>query len=209
MQRRTVPWLAIIMALALLVPLRQGTAATGPVFSDTGPDAAGYGSGQGYPTQRGGALLPQRFMVGDYSHYDTLWPSHSVAKAPVPSELRRSADEITLSYQYQGVNYTLDDYLDRNPTTGLLIARDDTILFEHYRYARTDHDRFLSQSMAKTVTAMLLGIAVSEGAIHSIDEPAADYVPELAGTRIRQHDDPRAIAHVFRRRVYRGLQRQR
>ena len=47
----------------------------------------------------------------------------------------------------------------RNPTTGLLIAKDDTILYEHYQYARTDRDRFLSQSMAKTITAMLIGIA--------------------------------------------------
>ena len=74
----------------------------------------------------------------------------------------------------------IKDYLDRNPTTGLLIARDDTILYEHYQYARTDADRFLSQSMAKTITAMLIGIAVSEGKIKSIDDPVSAYVPGLA-----------------------------
>jgi CubicO group peptidase (beta-lactamase class C family) len=36
--------------------------------------------------------------------------------------------------------------------------------------------------MAKTLTGLLLGIAVSEGAIHSIEDMAATYVPELAGT---------------------------
>ena len=36
--------------------------------------------------------------------------------------------------------------------------------------------------MAKTITAMLIGIAVSEGAIKSIDELAATYVPQLVGT---------------------------
>ena len=66
--------------------------------------------------------------------------------------------------------------------TGLLIARDDTILFEHYRYARTDKDRLLSNSMAKTITALLVGIAISERAIRSIDDTAATYVPEMAGT---------------------------
>jgi CubicO group peptidase (beta-lactamase class C family) len=63
-----------------------------------------------------------------------------------------------------------------------LIAKDDTILFEHYQYARTDRHRFLSHSMAKTITAMLIGIAISEGAIKSIDDTAATYVPQLAGT---------------------------
>ena len=86
------------------------------------------------------------------------------------------------TYRYDGVTLSLAEYLQRNPTTSLLIARDGTILYEHYQYDRTDSDRFLSFSMAKTVTGMLIGIAVREGAIRSIDQPAADYVPELAGT---------------------------
>jgi CubicO group peptidase (beta-lactamase class C family) len=175
-------WFALLMAIAVVAPVRQAMSEAAPVLSDAGPDALAYGAAVGYPTRRGGALLPQVFMVGDYSRYDTLWPFHLVARPANPSPLRRAADEITLTYHYRNAAYTLDDYLARNPTTGLLIARDDTILFEHYRYARTGSDRFLSQSMAKTVTSMLLGIAVAEGAIRSIDQQAADYVPELAGS---------------------------
>ena len=170
-----------ILVTGILLAARA-LAAADPVLSDMGPDRVAYGANVGYPTHRGGALLPQVFMVGDYSRYDTLWPSHVVAKPPVPSPLRRAGDELALSYRYGGSTYTLEDYLRRNPTTGLLIARNDTILFEHYQYSRTDRDRLLSQSMAKTITAMLLGIAVSEGAIRSIDQPAADYVPALAAT---------------------------
>jgi CubicO group peptidase (beta-lactamase class C family) len=186
--------LALLLVSAIGSP-RRAVAEAGPVFSDTGPDVAGYGAAQGYPARRGSALLPQLFMVGTYSRYDTLYPFHLVAKPAVASPLRRAPSEITLTYPYRGASYTLDDYLDRNPATGLLIARDDTILFEHYRYARTDHDRLLSQSMAKTVTSMLLGIAVSEGAIRSIDQPAADYVPELTGTEYGK-TPIRALLHM-------------
>ena len=49
--------------------------------------------------------------------------------------------------------------------------------------------------MAKTITCMLLGIAVSEGAIRSIDDPAADYVPELAGTEYGK-TPLRALLHM-------------
>ncbi|HLY90529.1 MAG TPA: serine hydrolase [Acetobacteraceae bacterium] len=171
----------ILMLLFLLLPW-PAWAAADPVFSDTGPEDVAYGANAGYPTRRGGALLPQMYMVGDYSRFDTLWPSHVVAKSSSPSSLRRADNELALTYQYAGGSYTLDDYLRRNPVTGLLIARDDTILFEHYQYDRSDRDRMLSQSMAKTITAMLLGIAVSEGAIRSIDQPAADDVPALADT---------------------------
>ena len=45
-----------------------------------------------------------------------------------------------------------------------------------------DRHRFTSWSMAKTVTAMLIGIAIAEGHIRSVDDPAAAYVPALADT---------------------------
>jgi CubicO group peptidase (beta-lactamase class C family) len=127
-------------------------------------------------------LLPQQFMVGSYSHYETVNPVHTIARPATASLLHRAPAEISFTWRHAGVELTLDDYLRRNPTTGLLIAREDTILFEHYQYGRTDHDRLLSQSMAKTVTAMLIGIALSEGAIRSLDQPASDYVSGLAGT---------------------------
>ncbi|TMI96231.1 MAG: serine hydrolase, partial [Bacillati bacterium ANGP1] len=53
---------------------------------------------------------------------------------------------------------------------------------ERYQYDRHDRDRFTSWSMAKTVTAMLMGIAIAEGRIRSVAEPAAAYVPALEGT---------------------------
>lgn len=64
----------------------------------------------------------------------------------------------------------------------MLILKDDTILLERYQYARTDQHRFTSHSMAKTVTAMLVGIAISDGKIRSVDDRADAYVPELKGT---------------------------
>jgi len=172
----------VLAVLLLCLLIGRAHAQAGPVFAPGGPDAAAYGQALGYPTAPPSPRLPQRFMVGNYSHFDRLLRSHRIARPAAASPLGRAPQQLALTYGYRGVTYALPDYLNRNPATGLLIARGDTTLFEHYQYARTDHDRFLSQSMAKTVTAMLLGIALSEGAIRSIDQPAADYVPGLAGT---------------------------
>jgi len=60
-----------------------------------------------------------------------------------------------------------------------LIAKDDQILFEGYQYGRTGRDLLTSQSMAKSITAMLMGIAFSQHALDSVSDPAAKYVPEL------------------------------
>lgn len=169
-------------------------AAGDPVVSATGPDALLYGALQNYPI--GGRSPPaQMAMVGTYSHYDRIWPFHLVAKAASPAPLRRAPEEIAPTYLFRGATHTLDDYLARNPVTGLLIARDDTILDQHYQDGRTGQDRLLSQSMAKTIVAMLIGIAIGEGRIHSVDDLAQTYVPELAGTAFGQ-TSLRALLHM-------------
>ncbi len=164
-----------------------------PAFSPTGPDADAYGASAGYPV--GAPFKLQRNMVGNYSHDNALYATHPVAKAAQPSPLRRASAEVQLTYSYAGATHSLSDYLARNPATGLLIARGDTILFEHYQYARTAEDRFVSQSMAKTVVAMLVGIAIGEGSIRSVDDLAEVYVPALRGTELGR-TPIRALLHM-------------
>lgn len=157
----------------------NGVAAPGPVFSDTGPDAAAYGAAAGFPVGTRATASQIENLVGTYSHFGEMFPSRQIRRATTPWLFKR-APEPVISYTFGPERRSIADYLSHNPTTGLLIAKDDTILYEHYQYARTDRDHFLSQSMAKTITAMLIGIAVSEGKIKSIDDPVSAYVPGLA-----------------------------
>jgi CubicO group peptidase (beta-lactamase class C family) len=184
--------LPLVLALAGWLPLAhaedaartesdRSEAAPGPVFSDTGPDAAAYGAAAGFPPGTRATSSQLEHLVSTYSHFDELFSARPVRRATTPWLFKR-APEPAISYQFKSDRRSIDDYLSRNPTTGLLIAKDDTILYEHYQYARTDRDRFLSQSMAKTITAMLIGIAVSENKIRSIDDPVSAYVPSLADT---------------------------
>lgn len=162
-------------------PPGAGEAEAGPVFSDTGPDAAIYGAADGYPIGSRATTTQLDRLVGVYSHFDEIFPSRRIRAATTPWQFKRRP-EPPIEYTFNSQRLTIADYLKRNPVTGLLIAKDDTILYEHYQYSRTDRDRFLSQSMAKTIVAMLVGIAVSEGRIKSIDDPVSTYVPHLAGT---------------------------
>jgi len=154
----------------------------GPRFARGGPDTDDYGASDGYPIGARGACQRVAFLVGCQSHFDQVYEGRLVRRATTPSSLARAPSEPALRYEYQGQTFTLDDYLARNPATGLLVARGDTILVERYQYARHERHRFTSWSMAKTVTAMLIGMAIAEGHIRSVDDPAAAYVPALAGT---------------------------
>jgi CubicO group peptidase (beta-lactamase class C family) len=157
-------------------PIDAGSA---PRLVGDGPDAEGYGVRDGYPPR---VIYRPRFFVGGFSHFDQIFEGRLVRHAARPRRLARAPAEPEVRYAHEGATRTLDDYLARNPSTGLLVAQGDTILVERYQYARNDRHRLTSFSMAKTVTAMLVGIAIAEGRIRSVDDPAAAYVPELAGT---------------------------
>jgi CubicO group peptidase (beta-lactamase class C family) len=160
----------------------EPASSTAPRASSGGPDAEDYGASDGYPIGDRTTCSRPAFFVGCYSHLDQVYEGRLLRQAATPSPLARAASEPALRYEYEGQTRTLDDYLARNPATGLLVAQGDTILVERYQYARHDRHRFTSWSMAKTVTAMLVGIAIAEGRIHSVDDPAAVYVPALADT---------------------------
>jgi CubicO group peptidase (beta-lactamase class C family) len=158
------------------------SSSAGPRFAASGPAAEDYGVGQGYPMGDRRTFYTIPYLVGSHSHMDAVFEGRIVRKAGTPSRLLRASAEPPIRWQFQGLDLTLDDYLARNPATGLIIARDETIFVERYQYGRTDRDRFTSWSMAKTVTAMLIGIAIGEGRIRSVDDLAAAYVPALAGS---------------------------
>jgi CubicO group peptidase (beta-lactamase class C family) len=155
----------------------------GPVFSSSGPNAEHYGAAENYPIKDpalgfvpGNPLQP-KYRVGAFSHYAELFPTRTVKHAATPWQFTRAPADITDPFRER-----VTGYLSRNPVTGLLIAKDDQILFEHYQYSRTDRDLLLSQSMVKSITGLLIGMAIGDGAIKSVDDTAETYVPGLKGT---------------------------
>src|SRR5215471_5211129 len=158
----------------------------GPGFSPSGPNPTGYGEKEGFPVAdhslsvQPGEPYDIKYRVGAYSHFDEIYPTHRIKRAARPWMFKRSKADIR--YSFRGNRSSVAEYLSRNPVTGLLIAKDDQILFEHYQYGRTDRDRLQSQSMAKSITAMLVGVAIGQGAIKSVDDPAETYVPGFKGS---------------------------
>lgn len=174
------PFSRAILGAALAAALCDASAQR---FRGDGPDSQLFGQGQGYPACTALTYLNEpRCRVGALSQFDTLFRSRVVEAPATASPLRRAAQEPVVSFVHNGKDVTLDDYLNRRAVSGLIIARGDTILVERYQYARTDKHRMTGFSMSKTITGLLVGIAVQEGAIKSIDDPVQAYVPELAGT---------------------------
>ncbi|HDP79264.1 MAG TPA: class C beta-lactamase-related serine hydrolase [Spirochaetes bacterium] len=86
------------------------------------------------------------------------------------------------SYTHRGERKSVQKFIDRTDTTGLMVVRDDTILFEQYYRGNTEKSKAISWSVAKSFISALLGIAVQEGHIKDIKDPVTKYVPSLKGS---------------------------
>lgn len=171
------PWKASALVLGLLL---SGAALAAP-------DEDVLGKSAGYPVcAPGRTLWTPGCLVGSTSNLGTLLPANKVEKPAAARPLKRAPVEPKFTYTHNLFSGGVDDYLARNRTTGLLVMQGDTILLERYQYGRTPEHRLTSFSVAKTFVAMLVGIAVGEGKIASIDDLAEKYVPELKGSSYGQ-----------------------
>src|SRR5512133_3528316 len=149
------------------------------------PDEATLGKDLGYPAGTAFNWYVNPYRVGSWSAMDQVrgLPTRNVDRGTRPvTPLRAAAPPAAITYRYRNLAYTLDEYLERQRITSLLILKDGEIVAERYRYGRSADSRFLSFSMAKSVVSLLVGISLEQGLIASLDDPAGKYAAELAGS---------------------------
>jgi CubicO group peptidase (beta-lactamase class C family) len=152
----------LLVALALAVL---------PALAFPAPDEQLLGKGEGYPVCKVQQVAADpKCLVGTLSHMDEVVPARKVAHGAA-RELRRQDNPAIEA----------DAYMAANRNSGLMVIKDGVVLAERYNYDRKPSDRLQSYSMAKTVVAMLFGIAMHEKKIASVDDLAEKYVPALKG----------------------------
>jgi len=168
--------------------------------SGTGNDP---GTGSGYPhasepigTVRqiyDGALSPD-LAVNTYRNIDRLFPTRTIEPGGTPYALATAATQLTqLNFTVGTATYKLADFMSTNRVAGLLVLKDGKIANETYQYGNTQKTRWMSMSVAKSITSTLIGAAVKDGYIASIDDPVVKYVPRLAGSAY----DGATVRHVM------------
>lgn len=139
----------------------------------------------GLPHSQAGSLLFLSQADRDlaFRHMADIYPTRKISAGPntfaMPTRLR---DLSGLTYSVEGSTLKLADYLAMPETKGFLVWQDGNILFEHYGPGHDQDTHWVSFSVAKSVTAMLIGAAMADGYIESVDEPITNYVPRFRGT---------------------------
>jgi CubicO group peptidase (beta-lactamase class C family) len=134
--------------------------------------------------ERQGDLIMRRpFNEWTFTHMSWLMPAERVTRGETHLPLPVNAHPLDLTYRFDDRDYSLSDLHRRTFTTAFVVLHRGTIVHESYPGAfagpRTRMQLF---SVSKSVTSMLVGIALADGAIGSIKDAVADYRPDFLGT---------------------------
>lgn len=152
------------------------------------PDEDKLGKSRDYPvgTSRNW-FFDESVRVGSFTaqgeHPEIFGKVNTLAPSNTPMALPHAEQEPSIRWSTDRFkNLSVDDYLARQRIMGLIIAKDGVIQIERYQYDRKPTHRFLSNSMAKSITSLAVSLALEEGKIKSLDDRANAYAPKLAGT---------------------------
>lgn len=133
-----------------------------------------------------GALSPA-IAVNTFRNIDRLFPSHRILKSAKPKALPVAAKSISeFNFIDRGRRISLEQYLEWNQVAGLLILKDGQIHLEKYRYGNSAQTRWMSMSIAKSITSTLIGAAIKQGKIQRLDDLVIKYIPELKDSAYQQ-----------------------
>lgn len=134
--------------------------------------------------------IEARRNVEDYSissvsfrSIDDFFEVEPVATSTIlAAPLETAIAPLSVSVELAGKTMDLPTALKYTDTNALLVIKDGKVVYEEYRNGSDQDSRFVSWSMAKSITSILFGIALAEGQIQSIEDPIEQYLPDLKGT---------------------------
>jgi len=118
-----------------------------------------------------------------FKNMKEIFPTSLIEKSDSPYPLTYDLINIeNLTYNYKDKKYSIEDFIQAFKVAGLIVIRDGKILHESYNFGNNEESRWVSFSVTKSVTSMLLGAAIKDGFINSVKEPLVSYLPQLKGS---------------------------
>ena len=177
--------LAATLLLATALPLAAQT----PTAAETDPVKLGLMQGSPVPPEKqvraddgSSTTFPKTRWA--FSNLQALVPTQVIARSgpvsPLPVALRSDLDAVLLT-TLDGKATTWGDAFDLNFTDGIIVLHKGRIVYERYAGAFGPDGRHIAFSVTKSFVGALAELLIHEGKLDP-DQPAARYVPELAGS---------------------------
>ncbi|MFK7975846.1 MAG: serine hydrolase domain-containing protein [Halioglobus sp.] len=120
-------------------------------------------------------------------------PTSTMHAAKSPQDMGKNTNSLTFSGEFLGKQTSLDAFVEFSNTSALLVIKSGEIVYERYAHGDASDSLHTSFSVAKSFVSALIGIAIAEGHIDSVDDPIRKYLPALTSKTF----DGVTIAHVL------------
>lgn len=118
-----------------------------------------------------------------FQHFDQMFSTRTVHAGNTTWRLPYNTRTLNdVPYRLHDETLSFDGVLESTRTNGLLVIQDGQIVHEQYRNGMSPSSRHTVYSMSKSIIATLVGIALDEGHIRSLDDQVTDYLPRMAGS---------------------------
>ncbi len=117
-----------------------------------------------------------------FQHMDKMFASRTVEAGDEVWELPVEPVPLDGEFMIGGEAMSLQEALEATSANALVVVKDGKIVHESYRNGSDETTRFLTFSVAKSYVSTLIGLALADGAIGSLDDKVTDYLPEMEGT---------------------------
>lgn len=114
-----------------------------------------------------------------FQHLDKMFATRTVQAGGEVWKLPYAPRSIEVKFEFEGNFCGLHEFLEKSASNALLVIKDGRLVHETYRNGSDETTRFISFSMAKSFVGTLIGLALSEGKIKSLDDKVTDYLPEM------------------------------
>ena len=128
-------------------------------------------------------LFDEDKIIENFRSVAEFWPTRSLTQAKVPY-IYTYGDSLNVpsSFAYNDQKLGTQQFLKDSWTTGLIVIQNDEIALEDYYLGNSAVTQNISWSMAKSFISALIGIAVNEGHIKSIEQSVDAYATSLGGS---------------------------
>jgi CubicO group peptidase (beta-lactamase class C family) len=125
--------------------------------------------------------------VAGFRNIATLSPTRSITAGTTIQQLPESLRSLSdVQVAHGDAAMSVADYFTQKNVAGLLVIKDGNIVYERYGLGNNQDSLWVSFSVAKSVVSMLVGAAIQDGYIKSVDEKVTDYLPRLKGSSYDQ-----------------------
>lgn len=127
-------------------------------------------------------LWSPNIQAEGFLHWDRIYPTRMVPHGHEICELGRAGHELDVQFEDQGRTCDVGDLMRDEHLSGLIVLKNDEILLERYALGLTPERRWQSSSMVKSLSSTLVGAALYDGLIGSLDDHVTTYLPAFRGT---------------------------